>query len=87
MRTRVRNDYRQRAVRKEVSSLAKVTIRPNESQQQLFRRFRKAVSSAGVLSDVRRKRWFVSKSEERRIAKKKAIRRARRRQYTTRGKK
>ncbi|MGD2026626.1 MAG: 30S ribosomal protein S21 [Anaerolineales bacterium] len=70
-----------RAERKEVRSLAKVTLRSNESQQQLFRRFRKAVASAGVLSDVRRKRWFVSKSEERRIAKKKAIRRARRRQY------
>ncbi|MCB2178548.1 30S ribosomal protein S21 [bacterium] len=67
--------------------MAKVTSRPNESQQQLFRRFRKAVASAGILSDVRRKRWFVSKSEERRIAKKKAIRRSRRRQFQTRGKK
>jgi len=67
--------------------LARVSLRQNESQQQLFRRFRKAVASAGILSDVRRKRWFVSKSEERRIAKKKAIRRSRRRQYTTRGKK
>ncbi|MBN2044586.1 MAG: 30S ribosomal protein S21 [Anaerolineales bacterium] len=67
--------------------MAKVTIRPNESQQQLFRRFRKAVSSAGTLSDVRRKRWFVSKSEERRIAKKKAIRRARRRQFENKGRK
>ncbi len=28
-----------------------------------------------VLSDVRRKRWFISKSELRRIEKKKAIRR------------
>jgi small subunit ribosomal protein S21 len=66
--------------------LAKVTARPNESQQQLFRRFRKAVSSAGTLSDVRKKRWFISKSEERRIAKKKAIRRARRRTFNSRGK-
>ncbi len=66
--------------------MAKVTIRPNESQQQLFRRFRKVVTSAGTLSDVRRKRWFVSKSEERRIAKKKAIRRARRRTFENRGK-
>ena len=78
--------HRQRAVRKEVSVLAKVVLRPNESQQQLYRRFRKAVSSSGVLSDVRKKRWFVSRSEERRIAKKKAIRRARRRQYQGRGK-
>jgi len=62
-----------------VSALPKVDLRDGESQQQLFRRFRKAVSSSGVMSDLRKKRWFVSKSEERRIAKKKAIRRQRRR--------
>lgn len=33
-----------------------------------------------VLSDVRRKRWFVSKSELKRIEKKKAIRRMRKQQ-------
>lgn len=44
----------------------------------LFRRFRKAVSGSGVLSTVRKKRWYISESEQRRIAKKKAIRRARR---------
>ena len=61
-------------------------LRPNESQEQLFRRFRKKVAKSGVLSTVRRKRWFVSKSELRRIQKKKAIRRSRRRQTKTRGK-
>jgi small subunit ribosomal protein S21 len=64
---------------RQVSALPKVDLRDNESQQGLFRRFRKAVSSSGVMSDLRKKRWFVSKSEERRIAKKKAIRRQRRR--------
>jgi small subunit ribosomal protein S21 len=34
---------------------------------------------------VRRKRWFVSKSEQRRIAKKKAIRKHKRRQRNRRG--
>ena len=63
-----------------------VELRPNESQEQLFRRFRKKVAKSGVLSTVRRKRWFVSKSELRRIQKKKAIRRSRRRQTKTRGK-
>ena len=59
-----------------------VNLRPNESQEQLLRRFRKKVAKSGVLSTVRRKRWFVSKSELRRINKKKAIRRhKRRRQY------
>ncbi|MGD2157573.1 MAG: 30S ribosomal protein S21 [Anaerolineales bacterium] len=60
--------------------MVKVELRPNESQQQLLRRFRKKVSRSGILSTVRRKRWFVSKSELRRIQKKKAIRRQRRRQ-------
>jgi small subunit ribosomal protein S21 len=44
-----------------------------------MRRFRKKVAKSGVLSTVRRKRWFVSKSELRRINKKKAIRRHKRR--------
>jgi small subunit ribosomal protein S21 len=60
-------------------SLTTVTLRPNESQEQLLRRFRKQVAKSGVLSTVRRKRWFVSKSELRRIQKKKAVRRFRRR--------
>ncbi|HEY5670825.1 MAG TPA: 30S ribosomal protein S21 [Anaerolineales bacterium] len=60
--------------------MATVNIRPNESQDQLFKRFRKKVAKSGILSTVRRKRWFVSKSELRRIQKKKSIRRIRRRQ-------
>jgi len=55
-------------------------LRPGESQEQLLKRFRKEVSKSGVLSTVRRKRWHVSKSELRRIQKKKALRRIRRRQ-------
>lgn len=57
-----------------------VILRPNESQEQLLKRFRKKVAKSGVLSTVRRKRWFVSKSELRRIQRKKAIRRLKRRQ-------
>jgi small subunit ribosomal protein S21 len=57
-----------------------VTLRPNESQDQLLRRFRKKVAQSGILSTYRRKRWFVSKSELRRIERKKAIRRLKRRQ-------
>ena len=56
-----------------------VQLRPNESQEQLLKRFRKKVAKSGVLSTIRRKRWFVSKSELRRIQKKKAIRRLKRR--------
>jgi small subunit ribosomal protein S21 len=60
--------------------MATVILRPNESQDQLLKRFRKKVAKSGILSTVRRKRWFVSKSELRRINKKKAIRRIKRRQ-------
>jgi small subunit ribosomal protein S21 len=59
-----------------------VTLRQNESQDQLLKRFRKKVVKSGVLSTVRRKRWFISKSELRRVEKKKAIRRIKRRQYS-----
>jgi small subunit ribosomal protein S21 len=63
-----------------VIDLTAVVLRPNESQDQLLKRFRKKVVKSGVLSTVRRKRWFISKSELRRIEKKKAIRRIKRRQ-------
>lgn len=62
--------------------MASVTLRPNESQEQMLKRFRKKVAKSGILSTVRRKRWFVSKSELRRINKKKAIRRHKRRQVS-----
>jgi small subunit ribosomal protein S21 len=60
--------------------VASVILRPNESQDQLPKRFRKKVVKSGVLSTVRRKRWFISKSELRRVEKKKAMRRFKRRQ-------
>lgn len=53
---------------------------PNESDESLLRRFRKQVTKAGTMTVVRNKRWHVSKSELRRIRKKKAMRRMRRRQ-------
>ena len=59
--------------------MTSVNLRPNESQDQLLKRFRKKVAKSGILSTVRRKRWFVSRSELRRIDKKKAIRRLKRR--------
>jgi small subunit ribosomal protein S21 len=65
-----------------VRILPKVQLRPSESQEQLLRRFRKKVAKSGVLSTVRRKRWFISKSELRRIEKKKAIRRHKRKNFS-----
>jgi small subunit ribosomal protein S21 len=59
--------------------LIKVERRGNESFSQLMRRFRKKVTRSKVLSENRKRRFFTSKSEERRIAKKKAIRKMRQR--------
>ncbi len=66
---------------KEVNTVAVVNLRNGESQDSLLKRFRKKVVKSGVLSTVRRKRWFVSKSETRRMEKKKAIRRIKRRSF------
>lgn len=63
--------------------MAHVELQSGESQEQLLKRFRKQVAKDGILSTVRRKRWYVSKSELRRIQKKKAVRRARRKQRKT----
>ncbi len=60
--------------------MPKVELRPNESQEALLRRFRKVVMKSKVLSDVRRKRWHIPKSEVERIKKKKALRRMRKTQ-------
>ncbi|HUV15543.1 MAG TPA: 30S ribosomal protein S21 [Pelolinea sp.] len=61
--------------------MTSVVLRPNESQDALMRRFRKKVVRSGILSTVRKKRWFISKSEERRMEDKKNARRMRRRQF------
>jgi small subunit ribosomal protein S21 len=61
-------------------NMTSVNLRNNESQEQLLKRFRKKVVKSGVLSTVRRKRWFVSKSEQRRMDDKKSARRMKRRQ-------
>ncbi|MEM7034764.1 MAG: 30S ribosomal protein S21, partial [Chloroflexota bacterium] len=55
-----------------------VDLRPGESQEALLKRFRKEVVKGRILSTYRKKRWFVSKSENRRLAKQRAIRKARR---------
>jgi small subunit ribosomal protein S21 len=59
--------------------LATVVLRPDESQEQLLKRFRKKVQRERVLSDVKKKRFFMSNSEKRRIALRKAKRRERNR--------
>ena len=60
--------------------MIKVERRPNESDIQLLKRFRKKVLKSGLYSEYRRRRWHISKNELKRIKKKKAIRRIRRQQ-------
>jgi len=64
--------------------MTRVELRENESQQQLLKRFGKNVARSRKLREFRQKRWFVSKGEKRRIAKKKAIRRINRRMRNNR---
>jgi small subunit ribosomal protein S21 len=55
-----------------------VELRSGESQESLLKRFRKEVVKDRILSTYRKKRWFISKSENRRLAKQRAARKARR---------
>ena len=61
--------------------MASVNLRNGESQDSLLKRFRKKIVKSGILSTIRNKRWFISKSEQRRMAKKKAIRRIKRKSF------
>ena len=54
--------------------------REGESFDQLLRRFRKSVTTSGVLGTLRRKRYHISKGELERIKKRKGIQRARRKE-------
>lgn len=56
-----------------------VELREGESQEHLLTRFRQAVQKDGILREAKRKRHFVSKSEARRLALAKSLRRARKR--------
>ena len=60
--------------------MAKVVLREGESQQKLLQRFRKKIIRSGLMSEVRKRRWFVSKNEQRRMDEKKAIRRLKKRE-------
>ena len=61
--------------------MTKVYRRDGESIENLLKRFRKRVTRDRILSDVKKKRFFVSDSEKRRLALRKAKRRERRRKW------
>jgi small subunit ribosomal protein S21 len=60
--------------------VATVVLQRGESQESLLRRFRRQVVRERILGTVKKKRYFVSKSEQRRRARNKAVRRERKRQ-------
>jgi small subunit ribosomal protein S21 len=59
--------------------MTKVVRRSGESPESLLKRFRKKVTRDRILSDAKKKRYFVSKSAQRRMALRKAKRRERKR--------
>jgi small subunit ribosomal protein S21 len=61
--------------------MTRVVSRRGESPESLLKRFRKKVTRDRILSDAKKKRYFVSKSEQRRLALRKAKRRERKRQW------
>jgi len=54
-----------------------VKLREGESFDSLLRRFNKEVMEGGVMKDLRRRRWFVPKGEQKRIDERKGRSRAR----------
>ena len=62
--------------RRDVLAVA-VKLREGESFDSLLRRFNKEVMEGGVMKDLRRRRWFVPKGEQRRMDERKGRRRAR----------
>jgi ribosomal protein S21 len=61
--------------------MTQVVRREGESIERLLKRFRKQVIRDKIMSDVKRKRYFVSNGEKRRLAMRKAKRRERRRKW------
>ena len=55
-----------------------VVLRKGETFEQMLHRFKSGVLQEGILAECRRRQTFVSKSEQRRVRKRKAVARARR---------
>jgi len=64
--------------------VTQVVLKDGESFDSLLKRFRKKVTRSRILSEVKKKRYYVSKSEKRHRARLKAINRERKRQRKVR---
>ncbi len=62
-----------------------VKRRPGESAEQLIKRFRKRVTKDRIKSELKKRRYFITKGEEDRIQRRKAERKMRKRQRRKRG--
>lgn len=57
-----------------------VRVREHESFESALRRFKRAVEKSGILSEIRRREFFESPSEERKRAMASAVKRFRKKQ-------
>lgn len=57
----------------------KVTLRENESQEELIRRFKKQTNKEGIIQEYKRKQFFYKKSLKRELKSKEARRKEKRR--------
>jgi len=55
--------------------VVEVTVREGEPLEKALRRFKKKWERAGILRDVKKKSFYEKPSDEKRIARKKALRR------------
>ncbi len=55
--------------------MVEVTVREGEPLEKALRRFKKKWERAGILRDVKKKSFYEKPSDEKRIARKKALRR------------
>ncbi|MGC9398833.1 MAG: 30S ribosomal protein S21 [Anaerolineae bacterium] len=61
-----------------------VKRRSGESVEQLIKRFRKRVTKDRIKSELKKRRYFITKGEEERIQRRKAERKMRKRQHRNR---
>ena len=55
--------------------MVEVTVRNGEQLERALRRFKKKWERAGVLREIKRKSFYIKRSDEQRAARKKAVRR------------
>ena len=70
-------DYNINIKHKEVSPMAMVVARKEETVDSLYKRFKKKVANDGILIDLRKTEYYVPKSEKKRIKHEMALKRQR----------